>query len=188
MPDNKEPQTVTLSAAQWAEIQATLKSHDKALFGSPVVEAEKPEFRTLKVTMIDGQPVIGFVNRGTPNEARYVYAGRQNPDFPNEFIDYVDVLVRNPKGGEPMCFALPYTQFLRESQRAVCKILKTNQKEVIIDQGVTSGRTYAPDTYHMNEAGRVPLRVKIIKRTYDVQLPDGSTLEGLDEAYVNMAG
>lgn len=187
MNPEKQPQTVTLTMEQWNKIQDTLSKHDKALYGSPIVDAEKAKFHTVKISFVEEQPVIGFVNRGTTSSPRSVYPGRTDPSRPNEFIEYVDVIVRNPADREkPQVFALPYNDFLRESRKVACKIVSTRIKEIVTQDGVTTGRTFKPDTYIMEERGIVPVIVKVTRRFYTVELPD-STTEEIDEMYVNMA-
>ena len=178
--------TVTLTEGQWTEIQHKLARLEDKIIGSSVPVARKPKGSKVTVTFIEGQPVIGYANRGTETHPRYVYNGTQDPNHHNEFMQYVDVLVRNPNDpNQPHCFSLPYVQFLQESQKVECPITNIEEKEWTINQGVTTGRTYQDGTYYMIESGVIPVEVQGKTRFFTVTLPDGSSVV-LHEQYVNI--
>lgn len=157
------------------------------IIGSPVQRAQTPKNRKVTILFIEGQPVIGYANRGSESHPRYIYNGRQDPQHHNEFIQFIDVLVRNadPKA-LPLCFSLPYTQFLEESEKIECPILKTESKDWTVDQGITTGRTFQEGTYFMIESGIIPVEVKGVTQFFTVQLPDGTEVK-LHERYVNIS-
>lgn len=186
MKDETLPKTITISEAQWKAVQEKLGMLEDKIIGSPIKSPQSPKNRTVTVTFIEGQPVIGYANRGTESSPRYVYNGQSDPQHHNEFIQFVDVLVRNPDPKAlPNCFSIPFTQFLQESEKKDCSILEKSSKEWSVDQGVTTGRTYQDGTYFMIESGVIPVEVKGLTTFYTVQLPDGSAVK-LHERYVNI--
>lgn len=182
----KPQATITLTQEQFDALMLRVAKVENSVIGSPVVRPTQPKGRKVTVLLIEGQPVIGYVNRGTAAHPRYIYNGRQDPTRHNEFVQYIDVLVRNPDPkGLPMSFSLSYVEFLQESEKVECPITDIKEKEWVIDQGVTTGRTYQEGTYYMIDAGIIPLEVKGKTRFYTVTLPDKSSVT-LHEQYVNI--
>ena len=90
--------------------------------------------RTTEVRMVDGKVAIGYVNKGTDKSPSYWYE-KPDPKDPRKMVDMVEVMFEDGKTLE-----LQRSLFAKESQRVRCKVLKTDEKEWIENQGVVKKR------------------------------------------------
>jgi hypothetical protein len=144
----------------------------------PVVNRAVTE-RTVKISMVNGKPIIGFANRGTATRPSYIY-DRPDPNNPRNMLLYVDLVIQ----GVEKPVAVNYNEFLREHEHAQCKVLKTEDKPWVIPQGFVP-RQEVQD-YRMQQTGEM-VQVEIVGKStvFTVELPDGKPLE-IADAYVNI--
>lgn len=182
MPENKEKkdEMVQVSRVELAQI-LEMNRRLTAQVGEPTPKPREIKDRKVVIFFINNEPVIGYVNKGSPNRPVYIYE-KPDPNRPGEYLPYVDVLCRNTK--DPV--KLNYLEFLQESDRQECKILKTEWTEWTENQGRVQGRAFEEGTYNMSETGTiVPVEVKGKTAVFTVQLPDGSQLD-IHERYCNI--
>lgn len=173
---------VTVSATELAAIIEMNKKLMEKLSGAPVEKPREITERKITVFFIDNEPVIGYVNRGSEVKPTYIY---EKPDAnrPGEYLPFVDVLTRNHLD-KP--YKINYIEFLQESDRKECKVIKVEWKPWVINQGRTAARSFEEGTYNMTESGTiVPVEVKGKTGIYTVELPDGSQVE-IHERYANI--
>lgn len=147
----------------------------------PVKKRGSPTEPTVHVRFINGKAVVGYANRGTATRPHYVY---DRPDAldPKKIVQYVDVQL----DGEEKPIALKYVEFLRESERVSCRVLRREEHPWHVDHGMTTRKVVPESEYRTEDTGiEVPLHVDGVSYRYVVALPDGSELT-LDEAHVNI--
>lgn len=139
--------------------------------------------RTIVVRRIDGKAVIGFRNRGTATKPQTSYTIR-DPKDPSKEVMYVDVILEgmNPEDAIPVNWA----EFRNEAERVTCKVVKTEEKEWEIEQGMVKKKEV--DGYSMVELDYdVPVLVKGKTRIFTVAMPDqGGRTVRIHEDFANM--
>jgi hypothetical protein len=139
---------------------------------------KRTKHNEVNVSFIDGKPVIGFINKGVENRPKYVYS-TPDPLNPTQTIEFVDVIVKGST--EPL--KVNYLQFIRDSEKRMCKVLETNEEIWEIEQGETVKREVID--YASVETGIVvPVTIEGKVRTFVVDI-DGEKVE-INEKYVNM--
>lgn len=142
--------------------------------------------RKVEVRLVDNRVVLGYKNRGSENRPVYIYE-KPDPKDPKQNILFVDLILEGAKEGE--VFPVEYKQFRTESARAICKVVKTEEKEWLINQGVVKKREV--EEYSSIELDfDVPLDVVGKARFFTVDVPkDFGTPRQVTvhESYVNIA-
>lgn len=185
--DEEKGKMVSISEADFkellrqnAEMISALKQNGSNFVG---VRRNPTKERNVSVLCIDGKPVIGYVNRGgDENRPTFIYEG-PNPDDPKDRILFVDVILK----GMDKAVKLNYVDFLREAERKICKVLKTEEKPWSVEQGEVEVTEQPDGEYYTRGTGiYVPAGTKGVTRFYTVEMPDHSELT-LHERYVNIA-
>lgn len=188
MSDKKPEGVITLSTL---ELQAMLAQAVKDGLKAAGVE-EGGTSRTLRriterrveVRLIDNHVVLAFKNRGSEERPVYIYEV-PDPKNPKEMVSMVDLII---EGSEQEPMAVNYSEFRREGERVQCKVLRTEEKEWTITQGVVKRKEV--EEYAMVELDYdVPLDVVGKARFFTVELPAGygSRQVLIHENYVNIA-
>lgn len=121
--------------------------------------------RKVTVRMVDGKVVLGYGNRGSDTRPVYIYE-KPDPKDPTQRIQFVDLILEGAKEVSSVNFK----EFRTESARVECKILKTDEKEWTINQGVVKKKEV--EEYSSIELDfDVPLDVVGITRLYTVEIP-----------------
>lgn len=139
--------------------------------------------RKVNLRFIDNKAVIAYFNRGTENRPNYIYT-KPDPKDPRKEIDMVDLVVE----GETKPMSVEWSQFRKESTRVACKIVKTDSKEWIINQGIVKKREV--EEYSSVELDfDVPLDVVGQARFFTVEVPaeyGGTRQVTIHENFVNI--
>lgn len=140
--------------------------------------------RQVEVRMVDKKVVIGYVNHGTDKSPVFWYK-KPNPRDAKEMLDMVDLVLEGAKEALPIEVA----QFRKESQRVKCNIVKTEEKEHVINQGVVKKREV--EEYSSIELD-FDVPVDVISKTYlfTVNVPSeygGPREVKVGESMVNIA-
>lgn len=152
--------------------------------GEQIFDPEGTKEREVTLLYVDGQPIVGFKNRGSEERAQYVY-NKRDPNNPNEMLQYVTVLVRNPDSDEPKQYELEFTELLRNADKRNHKVIERKTKPWTKNQGQVTRKKI--DGYSMTETGMVvPVNIKGEIAYYTLELEDGEELEILED-YVNLA-
>lgn len=123
--------------------------------------------RTVEVRMVDDRVVIGYVNKGSDTKPLYIY-DKPDPNRPGSMIQFVDLVLEGMKNEES--FSIAYTEFLKETERVKAKVVKTEEKEWVLNQGVVKKREV--EEYSSIELDfDVPLDVVGKTVTFTVKLP-----------------
>lgn len=142
--------------------------------------------RRVSVAMIDGKVVVGFRNVGSETRPQRVY-NKQDPKNPRETIQFVDLILEGMKGNDKL--TVPYTEFRKESEKVVCKIIETKEHEWVMNQGTVKKREV--EGYSMLELDYdVPLDVVGKVRLYTVEIPEshgGPRKVTVHEDYINIS-
>lgn len=178
-------ETVQVSKVELASI-IKMNQDLMAKLGGDTRKPDTVKKHKATVFFIENQPVVGYMNRGVENSPVYIYE-KPDPARQGEFLPYVDVVVRNadPKG-QPTVYSLNYLEFMRECARQECEIVKVDKIPWVINQGVTTGRSFKEGTYYMIEGALVPVEVRGTTNMYTMALPDGTQVT-LHERYVNIS-
>ncbi len=183
-----ETEKISIEASELKELLATNRALMEKIEASeqeykPTLLRKEISERLVRITFVGGKPVIGFANRGTDTKVQYTYE-RPDPENTKESILYVDVLLQ----GEEKPLPIRYKELMNEAEHVECKILRTEEKPWEVVQGTTEAMELPEgDKYRMESKGySVAVGATGVKRTYTVQLPDGSELNIADD-YVNIA-
>lgn len=186
MADEQKNDHVTISKA---ELQALINQGVKAGLegladsqGSNTRILRRVTERQVGIRIVDGKVVLGYKNRGTSDRPLYIYE-KPDPNHPKEFILYVDLLL---EGGTVL--PVEYRQFMREAGLAMCKVVKTEEREWTLNQGLVRKREV--EAYSSIELDyEVPLDVVGKVRMLTVQIPaefGGPREVTIHENYVNI--
>jgi len=135
--------------------------------------------RKVRITFVNGKPVIGFANRGTERTKSYVYE-KPDPNNKNNRLLYIDLILKGQE--EPI--SVNYNEFLREGEAVECVVKSRDEKPWKIEHGMV--RQKMVEEYSMVETSvLVPLDVMGVDVKFTVELPSGELLE-VDEKYVNI--
>lgn len=151
--------------------------------------------RKVGVRMVDLQDkkghraVVGFKNRGSENRPLYIYE-QPDPKNPKENVLYVELILEKKAGEEKNpTLAVNYNEFRKESSRATCRVVDTEEREWLINQGTV--RKKEVEEYSSIELDyEVPLDVIGKVRIFTVEIPDefgGARNVKVHEDYVNIA-
>ena len=169
-----------------AEVKGLRATVEKIESGEGLADArvlKKITERTVTLRRIDGKVVVGYRNKGVENKTQYVYEG-PDPKDPVKRTLFVDLIL---EGMAPeAALKVEYREFLAESERVVCKIISTEEKEWMIEQGTVKKREV--DGYSMVDLDLdVPIEVTGKTRWFTMRLPDQDHREvKVHEAYVNI--
>lgn len=140
--------------------------------------------RKVEVRFIDKKAVLGYFNRGTDNRPQYIYT-KPDPRDPRKEIEMVDLVLEDSKEA----LSVEWSQFRKESARSMCKVVKTESKEWLLNQGTVKKREV--EEYSSVELDfDVPLDVVGQARFFTVEVPaDFGTPRQvtLHENFVNIA-
>lgn len=140
--------------------------------------------RIVEVRMIDGKVALGYVNHGTENSKSFFYE-KPDPKDARNMITMADVVLE----GSKEALSIDWKQFRKESKRVKCKILKTDEKEWIENQGTVKKREI--EEYSSIELDfEVPLDVIHKSYFYTVEVPKefgGPREVVIGESMVNIA-
>lgn len=140
--------------------------------------------RRVEVRLVDGKVVVGFKNRGSEERPVYIYEV-PDPKDPKQNVSMVDLLLEG--SDEPL--TVNFSEFRREGERAQCKVVKTEEKEWVLNQGVVKKREV--EEYAMLELDYdVPLDIVGKARFFYVEVPKefgGPRTVQIHENYVNIA-
>jgi hypothetical protein len=138
--------------------------------------------RLVEVRFVNNKVVVGFKNIGTQSRPQYVYS-KPDPKNPRETIEFVDIILE-----DKTVLTVDYREFRRESAKAKCKVLKTEENEWVMNQGMV--RKKEVEEYSSIELDMdVPLDVVGKTRFYTVQIPQdfgGAREMRIHENYVNI--
>lgn len=186
MDNDKKDKTITLSMQELQALIAEgvkngLQSQSNAE-GTRVLR--RVTDRKVEVRFIDSKAVLGYFNRGTENRPQFVYT-KPDPKDPRKEVEMVDLVLEGAKEGLPV----EYSQFRKESAKAQCKVVKTESKEWLINQGVVKKKEV--EEYSSVELDfDVPLDVIGQARFFTVEIPmefGGPRQVTLHENFVNIA-
>lgn len=142
--------------------------------------------RKVEVRLVDNRVVLGYKNRGSENRPAYIYE-KPDPKDPKNNLLFVDLILEGMKEDE--VFPIEFKQFRSESARAQCKVLKTEEKEWMINQGVVKKKEV--EEYSSIELDfDVPLDVVGKARFFTVEIPKefgGPRNALVHENYCNIA-
>lgn len=173
-------------AAMLAEMQALRASVEKIESGDGLTNTrilKKITERKVTLRRVDGKVVLGYRNKGTESKPLFVYEG-SDPKDPTKKVWFIDVILEGMKPENAI--KIDYKEFLAESERVLCTVASTEEKEWSIDQGMVKKREV--DGYSMIELDfDVPVEVIGKTRWFTVKLPDQDHREvKVHEAYVNI--
>lgn len=177
-------ETIEINKSELAELIALNKKLLARVGEERAPKAKAVKEHTVSICFVNDKPVIGYANKGTASRPTYVYALRDIND-PKREVLYVDLLLHGQK--EPIK-QVSYNDFVRDAEVHHCIILETHKDEWVYETGVTGKKVIKDEDWrsYMEETGEVvPLEVRGVKRTFTVQLPDGSKMD-IDENYVNI--
>ncbi len=153
-----------------------------------VRKAVKEHFASLR--FIDGRAVVGFANKGTENRPQYVYT-IQDPKNPKENIEMVELILEGMKESEAM--PVNFIEFLSETPRVRCKIVKKTEEPWEITQGTTERTTVPEGSYEVSYQGyRVPVSIEGKTTVFTLEIPGSESADGkartldVHEDYVNI--
>lgn len=165
-----------------AELREVLKSPEG---GSTRILRRVTE-RKVRLMFVDGRAVIGFANRGSEHKPVYVYE-KPDPNNSKEMIAYVDLIREDMKEGEKP-LTVPFKQFREEGASAECRVVHTEEKEWVINQGLV--RKKEVEEYSSIELDmEVPLDIVGKARFFTVEVPreyGGPRQLTVHENYVNI--
>ena len=143
--------------------------------------------RKVEIRFVDGKAVVGYKNQGTQTSPKYIYS-KPDPKDPRQEIDMVDLILEGMEAKDAI--SVPYSQFCKESARKSCKVVATEEKEWLINQGTVKKREV--EEYSSIELDfDVPVDVIGVSRTFTVEVLDENTRETrnvkVGEMYVNIA-
>ena len=176
-------ETVRAQSKQIAALTEAVKNGEGGVATARTLRAVTE--RTVRIKFVDGKPVVAFKNRGTQERPSYTYerTNPADPTNPNNRILYVDII----KHGDAEATPVQYKEFVREAHSAVCKVVKIDEEEWVMDQGVVKKKEV--DGYSMVELDYdVPVEIVGKTRFFTVALPQeygGGTVK-VHEAYVNI--
>lgn len=181
-----DQKVITIPAAEWEEFQKNQQEMAKKIAGLESGDKPKimksPKEHLITVSFVNGKPVVGYVNRGTPDKPVYIYEA-VNPKKPSEYLLYVDVIL---KGDEQNPVRLVYLEFMEQAERHECLVTKTRDEPWETFSGTVNRKTVPEGEYYTDELGIVvPLEVKGVIKFYTVRLPDGKEIE-LHERFCNI--
>lgn len=140
--------------------------------------------RKVEVRFIDKKAVLGYFNRGTENRPQYIYT-KPDPKDPRKEIEMVDLVLE----GSKEAMTVEWSQFRKESAKAQCKVVKTESKEWLINQGVIKKKEV--EEYSSVEMDfDVPLDIVGQARLFTVEVPSefgGPRQVTIHENFVNIA-
>lgn len=136
----------------------------------------------VRVTFLNGKPIVGFNNRGTENKPVYIYE-KPDPNDPKNRILYADVMLEGAE--KPM--TVQYIELMQEGEHVECLVKKTSVKEWAEEQGHVEAQEIKGDSYSPNKKGYdVPVGAVHKDITYTIELPDERLID-IDAEYVNIA-
>lgn len=183
--ESKEPAQPTYDPAMIAElVQAnkalTQRLNDLEQGKRPVLH--KATEHTVRLRKVDGHVVLGYENRH-PNPAKSLYVYDEWSDVEKEKIQFVNLILDGVKEPKKM----RYVDFLNESERVDAKIIKKHEMDLPpIIQGYVNKREFDGKYGMIEKDYLVPVEIHMKQYTYDVELTDGTKMEGLHEAIINI--
>ena len=176
--DDKDKQIAELTANITALTASVNMLMQQSQDTAPRIIRKGVTERKLRLRFVDGNPVIGYENRGTEKSPRFVYEA-PDPQNPKESKLYVNLIVKDVK--DPI--RVSYNEFLNEGESIECKIIKQEQQEKTEEHGMV--RRKEVDGYSMLETDvLVPMEVTSVSRTYTVELPSGEQISVAEDSGV----
>lgn len=102
--------------------------------------------RTVEIRMVNDKVIVGFHNRGSESLPTFVYE-KSDPANPTQRLNYIDLVIEGAKNGEYI--TVPDRDFRRQTERVKCKVIRTEEKEWVINQGTVKKK--AVEEYSMIE-------------------------------------
>ena len=171
--------------AQNRELMAAIQLRDSQnATEEPAKKRTAVRDRSVTIMFVDGKPVIGMRNVGTELNPVHLYE-TPDPRDSKKVVLCADLIIKDlGTDKEEVIKGVNFREFIDEGERRDCRVLKTQSKNWVIEQGsvlkkeVKEYRTVELDA-------EVPLEVTGVERHYEVEI-DGKSVV-IFEAYVNMA-
>lgn len=183
---NNTNENVAIPRAEFEELMKGMKALQAEIVtlkkgGTEQKVARKPKENIVRITFINGMPVIGYVNRGSKEKPTYIYE-LANPMKPNEYVLQVDVILK----GETKPLRVAYLELLEQGERHECVVLEVKKEKWENVEGTVTRKSVPDGEYYLDDTGIVvPVVNEGFVCTYKVRLPNGESLD-IHERYVNI--
>ncbi len=185
MENQNKDQLVQVPKSQLDAIMAQLSALKQAIGTPEVQKATATKEHTIVVRYVDDKPVVGFANIGHPDTPVYTYE-KPNPLEPTKKIMFAKILTLNEDDELDTPIELPYGDFINQSRRVVCKIIKIDKKPWSESQGEVDKVKVDWDKFKTQDTGEtVQALVNGFHMTYTVEDPSGRVYT-LQEQTINI--
>lgn len=173
---NNDKKMVQVPAEVLQDMMNKINALTAAVGGVSQQKPEEVKNRIYNVRYVDNKPVIAFANVGHESAPVYVYQ-KPNPLKPTEEVDYVKVILLDPKTGEqeaPM--EVPYLDFIKNSRRVTVKAIKVEKRPWKNRTGEQVEKQKVDwDKFRMESTGdQVELQVAGFTQVFTVEDPEGN--------------
>jgi len=197
--DNTQPQqpasgedTVEVSRSELQQIieqNKELMEQNRKLIGASEEDPNHPERKRrrksdesyVRVSFLNGKPVVGFANVGTENSPRKTWT-ETDPNDKNTEILKAKLYVKDTE--EPI--EVDFNEFLREGEHRWSRVAERRDKKDTEEQGYVMKKE-VDDTRTIEQGYEVPVVIEKVYTSLVVELPDTQEQVTLPNEMVNMA-